>query len=61
MQITRVYNKLNNWTVQMTLIIVILCESYYSDLNASLTFKAVHSGLAQWLPGPILLPYYGRQ
>lgn len=55
MQIICMYNKLNSWTVQMALIFVILNESYYSDLNASLTFKAVHGVLARWLPDPILL------
>lgn len=39
----------------MALIFVILNESYYSDLNTSLTFKVVCGVLSQWLPGPILL------
>lgn len=42
------YNKLNSWIVQIALIFVILNESYYSVLNASLTFKAMCGALA-WL------------
>lgn len=39
----------------MALMFVTLNESYYSDLNASLTFKVVCGVLSLWLPGPILL------
>lgn len=41
------YNKLNSRTVQIALIFVILNESYYSVLNASLTFKAM-CGILAW-------------
>lgn len=39
----------------MALIFVILYENYYSDLNASSTFKVVCGVLSLRLPGPILL------
>lgn len=38
----------------MALIFVILNESYYSDLNDSLTLKVACGVLSLWLPGPIL-------
>lgn len=50
----------NSWTVQIALVFVTLHESYYSDLNASLTFKAVRRVFAQWLHGPVLLPFKTR-
>lgn len=50
----------NSWMVQIALFFVTLHESYYSDLNASLTFKAVRRIFAQWLHGPVLLPFKTR-